>query len=235
MVTRFVAAICLMMPLSNMTCGAAPIVEPKQSWSGEIKDESLRRLAPQSGFIADSQTWKKLWTTWRPDKELPKVDFSKFLILVGTVPGPNEVVLRATFTTKGNVKFNVSGTEIAGPGFGYKLTMIDRKGVRTVNGQAASSAQQDFISVTVVGTLQTGILAIGGETTGTTITSKGITWELDMGELPTVRKAAEKLNGKKVMVRGSLELRKGTEVRQRWIVTVTHFEAANNAHPGSGR
>ena len=42
-------------------------------------------------------------------------------------------------------------------------------------------AAEDSIRVTVVGTLRTGIIAIGGETTGTTITAKGITWELEFG------------------------------------------------------
>ena len=37
-------------------------------------------------------------------------------------------------------------------------------------------AAEDSITVTVVGTLRTGIFAIGGETTGTTITAKGITY-----------------------------------------------------------
>jgi uncharacterized membrane protein len=39
---------------------------------------------------------------------------------------------------------------------------------------AADEQTQESITVTVVGTLRTGIVAIGGETTGTTITAKGI-------------------------------------------------------------
>jgi hypothetical protein len=62
---------------------------------------------------------------------------------------------------------------------------------------AADPAPVDeSINVTVVGTLRTGIVAIGGETTGTTITSKGIKWELDFGKNTELRAAAEKLNGK---------------------------------------
>ncbi len=84
----------------------------------------------------------------------------------------------------------------------------------------------DSINVTIVGTLRTGIVAIGGETTGTTITAKGITWELDLGKLAKFQHAPEKINGKKVIVRGGLELRKGVEIQQRWIVTVTGLQAA---------
>ncbi|NND96542.1 MAG: hypothetical protein HKN47_04335 [Pirellulaceae bacterium] len=86
---------------------------------------------------------------------------------------------------------------------------------------------EDSINVTVVGTLRTGIIAIGGETTGTTITAKGITWELDLGKKAEIRQAAEMLTGKKVIVRGSLERRKGVEVQQRWIVSVTGLQVTD--------
>lgn len=91
------------------------------------------------------------------------------------------------------------------------------------------AAAADSITVTVVGTLRTGIFAIGGETTGTTITAKGITWELDFGENAEFRKNAEKLNGKKVVVQGSLERRRGIEIKERWIVHVTDLKAAGGA------
>src|SRR5689334_1071591 len=80
---------------------------------------------------------------------------------------------------------------------------------------------QELITVTVVGTLRTGIVAIGGETTGTTISAKGIKWELDFGKNAELRAAAEKLDGKQVTVTGTLERRSGVEVKERWIVTVT--------------
>lgn len=91
---------------------------------------------------------------------------------------------------------------------------------------------EDSIEVTVTGTLRTGIFAIGGETTGSTITAKGITWELDFGKNAGFRKTAEKLNGKKVIVHGTLERRKGVEIKERWIVTVTGLEAVVDGRVG---
>src|SRR4051794_29529553 len=82
----------------------------------------------------------------------------------------------------------------------------------------AADQQQESITVTVVGTLRTGIIAIGGETTGTTITAKGIKWELDFGKNADLRAAAEKLNGKQVTVTGILERLPGVEIKERWIV-----------------
>lgn len=136
MSTRFIATGCLIAMLASSTFAAVPAVESTGTWSGKIKDEAARKLAPQTGFIADAATWKKLWTEWRPDSKLPAIDFSQELVLVGTVPGPNLVVMQHTVDKKGNLKLSVSGTEIAGPGFGYSLMKIPRDGVKCINGHA---------------------------------------------------------------------------------------------------
>jgi hypothetical protein len=81
----------------------------------------------------------------------------------------------------------------------------------------------DSIQVTVTGTLRTGVVAIGGETTGTTVTAQGITWELDLGKSGEFVESAKKFNGKKVVVQGNLDRRPGVEVKERWIVTVTEL------------
>lgn len=197
--------------------------------AGKIKEESLRKLAPQTGFIADQAAWDKLWTLWRiDDKPAPPVDFTKELVLVGTVPGPNHVMMRPSLEM-GDVKFIVGGTKIGGPGFGYRILKINREGVTSVNGNALdnkNATAEESITVKVIGTLETGIVAIGGETTGTTITAKGITWELDLGKNNALRQMAEKLSGKKAIVQGQLEKRKGIEIPERWIVTVTGIKPA---------
>ena len=48
----------------------------------------------------------------------------------------------------------------------------------------ASDPRNEFITVTVVGTLRTGIVSIGGETTGTTITAKGSNGNWTSGRMP---------------------------------------------------
>ncbi|MEA3411605.1 MAG: hypothetical protein U9R74_08705 [Pseudomonadota bacterium] len=96
------------------------------------------------------------------------------------------------------------------------------------------SAMENAIDVTVVGTIHTGIFTIGGETTGTTITAKGITWELELGDVPALRETAESLNGRKVTVRGDLERRRGVEIAERWIVTVSELEGPGDTR-GDGR
>lgn len=83
---------------------------------------------------------------------------------------------------------------------------------------------EESVTVTVVGTLRTGVVAIGGETTGATITANRITWELDFGKDAELRAAAEKLDGKRVTVTGTLERRTAVEIKERWIVVVTNLK-----------
>jgi len=86
-------------------------------------------------------------------------------------------------------------------------------------------ANQESITVTIVGTIHSGIVAVGGETTGATVTSKGITWELDFRQDQPLRETAQQLNNRLVIVTGSLERRAGVEVKDRWIVAVTSLKA----------
>ena len=80
--------------------------------------------------------------------------------------------------------------------------------------------------VELIGTLKTGIVAIGGETTGNIIVTKDGTYELDFGKDKDLKVKAEKLNGKEVTVAGTLVVRPGVEVKERKIVTVTSLDEA---------
>ena len=325
---------------------AATPVEPTARWNGMIADKSLQSVTPADGFLADAESLAKVWKSWRADEEVPAVDFTKELILVGVVPGPNTVLMRPSLDDQGDLRFVVAGTKRGGPGFGYLLLKVSREGVKTVNGKPLSAAprpllvtvkvlfgtddkskkarvepwiskamaefgspilipqtgwialtndeqriytseqggfiidalvferngkhevvidgcegvvQEEYmivssgdqrvvkftwnnapdnvfiaiaadpkieesIAVNVVGTLHTGVVAIGGETTGTTISANGLTWELDFGENAELRAAAEKLDGKSVKFRGTLKRQAGVEIKERWIVTVSELQ-----------
>ncbi len=131
-----IAACGLVVICSSLGLAAPPAVETTGMWSGQVIDNSLRKLAPPTGFIVDPTSWQKICKTWQPDMKVPRVDFSKNLVLVGTVPGPNLVLMRPTIDKKGNISFLVAGTKRGGPGFGYKLIAISRQGVKTVKGQS---------------------------------------------------------------------------------------------------
>jgi len=69
------------------------------------------------------------------------------------------------------------------------------------------------------GRLRDGVVAVGGETTGTTITFNRVVWELQLND-DIQRKFANEHSKEPVIVTGKLRKSAGTEVRVRWIVDV---------------
>jgi hypothetical protein len=93
---------------------------------------------------------------------------------------------------------------------------------------AVFAADKDAKKVEVKGTLRTGIVAVGGETTGTIIQTKDGQLELELGTNKELREKAAKLDGKMVAVSGTLEVRKGVEVKERKIITVMSLDEAKD-------
>ncbi|MBI4584487.1 MAG: hypothetical protein HY717_10740 [Planctomycetes bacterium] len=89
-------------------------------------------------------------------------------------------------------------------------------------------AEERYIKVEIRGILRHGLVAIGGETTGTQITAKEVTWELELGKRKDFIELAKKLDGKIARVTGALEVKKGVEIPQRWIVTVASLKAGDD-------
>ena len=86
------------------------------------------------------------------------------------------------------------------------------------------SEKDHIVSVVCRGLIHSDVVAIGGETTGYTIelTSDGReTWELQLAERDTDE--ARRVNGRSVLVSGTVSVRKGVAVSERWIVTVRNL------------
>ncbi|MCA9104705.1 MAG: hypothetical protein KDA83_04720 [Planctomycetales bacterium] len=84
------------------------------------------------------------------------------------------------------------------------------------------------IELIIVGKLETGIVAIGGETTGTVVRASGVTWEVEWEaeREEALSTFAERISGNQVAVSGSLRLVKGVERGDRWILTAHSLAAA---------
>jgi len=78
--------------------------------------------------------------------------------------------------------------------------------------------------VKLTGTIKTGIVAIGGETTGTIIETKDGNYELHVSK--ELRTEVDALNKKLAEVTGKHEAKKGIEVKLRKIVNVERIKAA---------
>jgi hypothetical protein len=213
---------------SNVT--ASQPIESMRRWSGTHSRESLRKLAPRKGFVTDARQFRKIWNAWRRDEDVPKVNFERDFVLIGTVSGPNSVIMRPMLHEGGDLRFTVGGTKIGGPGFGYRILKVNRDRVKSVNGiPVGGKSTSAYIDVEILGRLRVGVVAIGGETTGTTITANGITWELDFEKNQKWPRVAGQLDGKEVLIKGRLERRAGVEIKERWIVTVSSFKFADVA------
>lgn len=82
------------------------------------------------------------------------------------------------------------------------------------------------------GILTVGVIAIGGETTGTIIRDGKTTYELDIRDAVLQRKAQE-LNGKSVTVKGTLTVKPGVEITTRYILLVDSLQPADAAPPAT--
>lgn len=197
-------------------------LKPEQVWIGRFQDNKLRGAAPRNHLITSPEGFAKLWKAWR-EGEVPDIDFEASFVYVTTVDGPNSIFLNAN-NAAGNVTTLAGATRMAGPGFAYLIAQFPRANVTQVDGvplqgeeEDDDDADGDFVRVDIQGTMNSGIVAIGGETTGTTITAGNITWELDLGGFARV---AGPWSGKRVRVSGKLEHRRGVEIADRWIVHV---------------
>lgn len=92
--------------------------------------------------------------------------------------------------------------------------------------EAPRRAVPESITIEIVGKLTHGLAGPGGEHTGTQIEAKGATLELDLRGDPDLLRSARGLTGRMVRVTGSLEVKRGVEIPQRWIVTPKTLDLA---------
>ena len=235
--------VVIMSLATQVPADAAPReYKPERVWAGTLRDEPLRQAAPGGGVIVDEATFAGVWQAWRPGERQPEVDFDARFVAVGTIAGPNRMFVTASMRG-GDVRVTFGGTKIGGPGFGYAMALLPREGVERVNGRplpepelaltepdAAHGPRREFARVMLQGILETGVVAIGGETTGVTLKADGMTFELDLKD--EARAAAEMANGRLVRVTGELTAKEGVERGPRWVVTVDRI--ATRDEPAAG-
>jgi hypothetical protein len=131
------AAVALVIGLSAVRADQSKQIPVLRKWDGKIKDETLRKASPVTGYVANEKEFAKLWQAWRPDdKEVPKIDFEKEIVLVGVASGPNDVRLIPQLDEKGDLQVLARASLVAGPGFGYQIAVVKREGIKTIKGKA---------------------------------------------------------------------------------------------------
>ena len=110
-------------------------VKTEKTWGGLVKIE-LGNKAP--GYIADKDTWAKLWKLYRGEEKLPEVDFKKELILVVVNTDPNGISIRLELDDKGDLTVDYASHEmkfINPTTCRYQIALIKREGIKTILGR----------------------------------------------------------------------------------------------------
>jgi hypothetical protein len=123
------------------------IVKPVKEWQGkfpEKKDEWRMRYSQKS--VTEENAWADLWREWKFEKDLPKINFNKQVVLVDVAPGAGSSFQMATavLTENGDLRPSVVSTKIAGPGFIYLIRVVDRTGVKTIRGVLPWLAEWEY-------------------------------------------------------------------------------------------
>jgi hypothetical protein len=104
-------------------------VEITKQWSGSVENENL--MKPEC--IASTKALEAVWKAWEIKGEVPKVDFTKHLIVAVYSVGSKLDIAGAKLDDKGNLDVLGFGTRDILPGFRYVLGLVSREGVKTVN------------------------------------------------------------------------------------------------------
>jgi len=111
---------------------------------------------------------------------------------------------------------------------GFTFTGVMAMSLFACMAQTSAPATQGDNAISVTGTLHTGVVAVGGETTGTELSAdKNGGYELDLTAHAELVKKADALNGQQVSVTGTLTTKAGVERSPRHIIKVETLEKAD--------
>ena len=100
-----------------------------KKWSGSVGDAKLM----QPECITSAKGLEAVWKAWKIDGVVPKIDFTKNIVVAAYSAGSNVSFAGANLNDKGNLDIDAIATSDFGPGFRYVLGVVSREGVKTVN------------------------------------------------------------------------------------------------------
>lgn len=141
MTMRLLLGLALLTPVAAQVPPAQPgkVVKPTDEIRGKFDDDKdlpKMKAAPANNLVADEAAFAKLWTEWKGNAVAPKIDFKKqFAMAATTQCAANRIFGGFTLTEQGDLKGTFGSTLIGGPGFAWVIYILDREGVKTVNGK----------------------------------------------------------------------------------------------------
>jgi hypothetical protein len=104
-------------------------VEIGEKWSGSVDDEK----AAKPDCVTTAKGLEALWKAWKAPGDVPKVDFTKNIVVGVYSVGSKLNLASAILDEKGNLDAIGFGTRDIRPGFRYVLGVVSKDGVKTVN------------------------------------------------------------------------------------------------------
>lgn len=101
-------------------------------WDGSVDDE--KAIKPEC--ITSAKGLEAVWKAWKIPGDMPKVDFTKDIVVAVYSVGSKLNMAGANLDDKGNLDVLGFGTRDIRPGFRYVLGVVSREGVKTVNKKA---------------------------------------------------------------------------------------------------
>jgi hypothetical protein len=106
-------------------------IEVKMKWSGSVEDEKAKK--PHA--ITNAKDLEAIWKEWKVAGDVPKVDFTKDIVVSTYSVGSKLNLAGANLDDKGDLQVLGFGTRDIRPGFRYVLATVSKEGVKTVNGK----------------------------------------------------------------------------------------------------
>jgi hypothetical protein len=119
----------VLLGVTSQGSAEAKKVEITKQWSGSVEDEKL--MKPE--FITSTKGLEAVWKAWGIKGDVPKVDFTKDMVVAVYSSGSKLNMAGAKLDDKGNLEVLGFGTRDLRPGFRYVLGVVSREGVKTVN------------------------------------------------------------------------------------------------------
>lgn len=124
-------AILLAMALTLQPAGPRAVVE---RWTGRV-DKGAVSAAPPSSPLRTSEELAHLWKAWQIKAALPKVDFSRHLLLVYTATSSVFQLRSLSVDAGGDLKAVLVATPDMTADYAYIIALVDRAGVKSIEGR----------------------------------------------------------------------------------------------------
>ena len=120
---------CVVAAVAPQASAQAKKVEITQKWSGSVESEKVE----QPVCITSARGMRSVWEAWKIKGDVPKVDFSKNIVVAVYSRGSKLSIAGGNLDDKGNLEVISLATSDLGPGLRYALGVVSREGVKTVN------------------------------------------------------------------------------------------------------